>query len=786
MIGTVKRVEDPRLLRGQGRYVGDLRLPGQLEVAFLRSPHAHAILRGVDTRPALDQPGVVAILTGADAVDTDHQSASQRAKPLRARLGIPSFKICDLPCLATDRVRFVGQAVAAVVAEDRYLAEDAADLIEVEYDPLPAVVDARKSLEPGAPLLHDSWGDNLHVASSFSAGEPDEAFARADFVLERHVKTGRYTGVPMENRGVLASFEAATGELTVWSSTQVPHLLRTLLADVLDFPEHRLRVIAPDVGGGFGIKAPIYPEEVAVALLSLRLGRPVRWLEDRREHLQAAIHARQQDLVVEAAADNEGRLLALRFDLVGDVGAYSCYPFTSAIETLQTGRHLPGPYRLRSYQHRTRAAVTNKSPVGPCRAVSRPVGSLVMETMFDLIAERTGLDPADVRRRNLVQPEDLPYLSITNQTYDSGSYVESLDKLLGMIGYADFPRRQAEARAEGRYLGLGVACYVEQTAQGSASFSSRGMDNLAGYDSANLRIDPSGKVLVAVGVADHGQAHHTTLAQLAAQELGVPLEDVTVVEGDTARTPYGMGTFTSRSAVCGGGAVVQAAGKLRPKVLAIAGHLLEAAASDLELQDGRVVVRGAPDRSISLRDVARVAYHNVGRLPPDLEPELEAAGHYDAGGGTYSNGAHAALVEVDPETGHVRFLKYWVVEDCGTMINPTVVDGQVHGGVAQGIGGAAYEEMVYDEDGQLLSASFMDYLVPTSAEVPPIEVGHLVTPSPHTPLGIKGMGEGGTVCPGSVLASAIASALEPFGVRFHELPITPDKVRAAVRAGRGR
>jgi carbon-monoxide dehydrogenase large subunit len=398
------------------------------------------------------------------------------------------------------------------------------------------------------------------------------------------------------------------------------------------------------------------------------------------------------------------------------------------------------------------------------------------------IAEQTGLDPTEVRRRNLVQPDELPYTSITNQTYDSGSYVESLDKLLGMLGYDEFRRQQAQARAAGRYLGFGLGLYVEQTAQGSQSFHARGMANLAGYDSATLRIDPSGKVVVAVGVSDHGQAHHTTLAQLAAQELGVPLDDVQVVHGDTARTPYGMGTFTSRSAVCGGGAVVRAAGKLRPKVLAIAAHLLEAGAADLELRDGRVAVRGAPERSLSLREIARVAYHNVARLPPELEPELEATGHFDAGGGTYSNGAHAAVVEVDPETGHFRFLKYWVVEDCGTMINPMVVAGQVHGGVAQGIGGAAYEELVYADDGQLLSASFMDYLVPTSVEVPPIEVGHLVSPSPHTPLGIKGMGEGGTVCPGSVLASAIADALRPFGVRFCELPITPDKVRAAVRA----
>jgi carbon-monoxide dehydrogenase large subunit len=773
MLGAVKRVEDPRLLRGEGRYVADIALPGQLEIAFLRSPHAHARLGAVDTLPAREAPGVVAMLTGAEA--------AEHARPLRPNLRTPTFKACELPCLATDKVRFVGQPVVAVVAESRYLAEDALDLIQVEYEPLPAVVDARTALEPDAPLLYEAWGDNVHVESAYSAGDLEGAFAQADLVIEHRFRTGRYTGVPLENRAALASFQAAKGELTVWSSTQVPHLLRTELADVLDFPEHRLRVIAPDVGGGFGIKAVVYPEEVVVALLALRLKRPVRWIEDRREHLQAATQARQQDLFVEAAVTRDGRLLGVRFDLVGDVGAYSCYPFTSAIETLQTGRHLPGPYRLPAYEHHTRAAVTNKSMVGPCRAVSRPVGNLVMETIMDEIAERTGLDPADVRRLNLVQPDEFPYTSITQQVYDSGSYRESLDKVLDMIDENGFRELQRRAGEQGRCLGIGFSCYVEQTAQGSKSFAARGMDNLAGYDTATVRMDPSGKVAVAVGVSDHGQSHHTTLGQLAARELRLRLEDVTVGHGDTTLCPYGMGTFTSRSAVCGGGAVMRAAGKLRQKILHIGAHLLEASAEDVELSDGRVVVRGAPGRFTSLREVARVAYHDVTRLPPDVEPELEASGHYDAGGGTYSNGAHAAIVEVDAETGHFRLLRYCVVEDCGTMINPTVVDGQVHGGVAQGIGGAAYEEIVYGEDGQLLTASFMDYLVPTAWEVPALEVAHLESPSPFTPLGIKGMGEGGTVSPGSVLACALADALRPLGVRFTELPITPEKVLQAMQ-----
>jgi carbon-monoxide dehydrogenase large subunit len=772
--GAVRRVDDARLLRGQGRYVGDIRLPGQLEAAFLRSPYGHARLACLDASQALGLPGVKAVLTGDDT-----RSVS---RPLRPRLGIPSFKECELPCLAVEKVRFQGQPVALLAAESRPLADDALERIEVEYEPLPAVVDARQAVEAGAPVLHEEWGDNVHVESSFSAGDVDAVFAEAPIQIARRFTTDRYTGVPMEPRAVLASFEPATGELTVWSSTQVPHLLRTALADALGFPEHQLRVIAPDVGGGFGIKAVIYPEEIALALLAVRLGRPVRWLETRREHLLAATHARQQDLFVEAAASADGRLLGVRFDLVGDVGAYSCYPFTSAIETLQTGRHLPGPYRFDTYAHRTRAVVTNKSPVGPCRAVSRPVGNLVMETLMDLIAEQTRLDPAEVRRRNLVQPEQFPYTSVTRQVYDSGSYVEALDRVLEMIDYAGFRHQQREARERGRYLGIGLSSYVEQTAQGSASFAARGMDNLAGYDSAIVRMEPSGHLVVAVGVSDHGQGHHTTLAQLAAQELGLPLQAIKVVHGDTAVCPYGMGTFTSRSAVCGGGAVVLASRKLKDKLLRIGGQLLEVAAEDLELAGARVRLRGAASGpSVTLREVARVAYHDVSKLPKGLEPRLEEAAQYDAGGGTYANAAHAAIVEVDPETGRFEFVRYCVVEDCGTMINSLIIDGQIHGAVAQGIGGAAYEQLVYGEAGQLLTGSFLDYAVPTARAIPRLEVDHLVSPSPFTPLGIKGMGEGGTVSPGAVLACALSDALSPFGVRFTELPITPEKVLAAIR-----
>jgi carbon-monoxide dehydrogenase large subunit len=772
----VRAVEATRYLTGRGQYVDDLVLPGMLYAAFLRSPHAHAGLGPIEVAAARAAPGVAAVLTGAEA--------RARASRLRTPLNVPGYRDCGAYCLAVDKVRYVGEPVAVVAAESRYLAEDAVERIEVSYAPLPAVVDAEAAIAPNAPLLYPELGENVLVRATFRGGDPDAAFARADLVLRETFSTQRQSANPLEPRGLIAYYDRQADRLTVWASTQAPHLLRTALAEFLGLPEHRLRVIAPDVGGGFGTKMLVYPEDVAVCLLSLELGRPVKWIEDRREHLLAASQAREQLHQIEVAASRDGVLLAVRDRILSDVGAYSTWPTTGAMEAMQVGKLLPGPYRLRHYSWEAWAVLTNKAPLGPYRAVTRPVGNFVLESMLEQLAREIGQDPAVVRRKNLVQPAEFPYEAVTHLTYDSGSFVESLDRALALVDYEGVRRQQAAWRAQGRYIGVGTACYTELSAQGSASFRARGVENLSGWEAATIRVDPSGKVTLLVGVSSHGQSHETTLAQVAADVLGVELADVTVLHGDTAVSPYGMGTFASRSAVAGGGATLLAAQALREKILTIAAHLLEAPVEDLTLQQGRISVRGAPDRALTLRDIARVAYYTIFRLPPGVSPGLEETRYYDPPLGTFSNGAQAAVVEVDPETGQVRVLRFVIVEDCGVAINPRVVIGQVHGGAAQGVAAALYEEVRYDANGQPLTGSFMDYLIPTAVETPAFEVAMLETPSPITVGGFKGMGEGGTISPPAAIANAVRDALAPLPVRLVALPLTPERVLAAIEAAR--
>jgi carbon-monoxide dehydrogenase large subunit len=771
----VRAVELVRYVTGRGQYVDDLALPGLVHAAFLRSPHAHANLGAVDASAARVRPGVLSVLTGAEA--------RERSTRLYTPLQVPGYRDCGAYCLAVDKVRFVGEPIAIVAADSRYAAEDAAESVAVSYDVLPAIADAESALAPGAALLYPDLGENVLIHATFSGGDPDGAFERADFVLRETFYTQRQNANPLETRGLVAQYDPRGEQLTVWASTQVPHLMRTALADFLRLPEHRLRIVAPDVGGGFGTKMLVYPEDVAVCLLAMELGRPVKWIEDRREHLLAACHAREQVHQVEVAASRDGMILGVRDRILSDVGAYSTWPTTGAMEAMQTGKLLPGPYRLRHYSWESFAVVTNKGPLGPYRAVSRPVGNFVIETMLERVAREVGADPTVVRRKNLVQPEDFPYDAITNLTYDSGSFVEAYDRALQNADYAGVRRQQAEWRAQGRYVGIGSACYTELSAQGSASFRSRGVTNFTGWESATVRVDPAGKVTVHVGVSSHGQSHETTLAQVAADELGVDLADVTVLHGDTAAQPYGMGTFASRSAVAGGGATIVACRALREKVLGIAAHLLEAPAADLDVRKGEIAVRGTPERSLSLRDVARVAYFTPFRLPEGTEPGLEMARTYDPPLGTFSNGAQVAVVEVDPETGEVKVLRFVIVEDCGRPINPRVIAGQVHGGATQGVAAALYEEVRYDEGGQLLTGSFMDYLIPTAAEVPAYELDTLHTPSPITMGGFKGMGEGGAISPPAVIASAVRDALQPLDLRLVRLPLTPERVADAIREG---
>lgn len=762
----VRRREDPRLLRGQGLFVADIRLPGTVHAAILRSPYAHARIRRVDVRRALAYPGVLAALSFSDLGPSPPKLpmlVPHRA--LRPQMPYP---------LANDKVRHVGEPVAVVVAEDPYLAEDALELIQVDYEELPVVVDAEDALKPGAPLVHEGSEDNLAAMVSQTVGDPDAAFAQADVVLSYTFSFGRMSGQPLETRGVVASYERTRlGEsLTVWDSTQSPHTARRVLAEMLQMPQHAVRVIAPDVGGGFGVKNRFYAEEFLVPFLARRLGRPVRWIEDRREDLLATYQAREQVHHLEVAARRDGTILAIRDRLLVNMGAYSPFGLVVPFNTTTT---LPGPYRLRNYHVEMRAAYTNKPGMAPYRAAGRPPGVFAMERAIELVARHLGLDPTEVRFRNLVQPHEFPYRTGlvdrdgSEVCYDSGNYPACLRKALDMADVAGFRRQQEAARQQGRYLGLGIACYVESTGRGP-------------FEGATVRVEPSGKVVVITGASSQGQSHETALAQVCADRLGVDLDDVTVITGDTGAIALGVGTYASRTAVVAGNAVSRAALAVREKAMRIAAQLLEASPDDLEFRRGAIGIRGVADRQVTLARIAQLVTSPPPAyiFPEGLEPGLEATHYFHPTDNTYSNGVHIAMVEVDVETGVVTVLDYVVVHDCGVVINPAVVEGQVRGGVAQGLGNALYEEMVYDPLGQPLTTSYMDYLLPTAMEVPPIRVGHVETPSPRNPEGLKGAGEGGTMPAPAVIANAIDDALAPLGVVVPGVPLSPSRLLSLI------
>jgi aerobic carbon-monoxide dehydrogenase large subunit len=775
----VKRREDPRFLTGRAQYVDDIVRPRMLHAAFVRSTLAHADVISVDAGAAREAEGVRAVLTGAEAAG--------RAEPIRCDSTFDTWQSSGFPALAHDRVRFTGEALACVVADDRYLAEDAAELVEVEYEPRPVVASIEQAIAPDAPILHDGWEDNLFIKRHFNKGDVDGAFAAAAGVVELDLVNNRHSGIPLENRGCIAEHDSAEGTLTLWTATQIPHLVRTGLADALGFPENRIRVVAPDVGGGFGIKGHLFPEEIVCCLLAIQTGRPVKWTEDRQEHLLASIHAREHHHHIEAAYDADGAVRALRARVHVDVGAYSVYPWTATMDTGMALGILPGPYRIGSYECHAFSVATNKCPLGPYRGVSRPAASFSIERVMDEVAHQVGIDPVEVRRRNLVRPDEFPYESVTGLIYDSGSFHESLDRAVEEADLPGLRRKQEEARSRGRHLGIGLACYTEQTAHTTTEFAKRGVPIVFGYDSATVRMDPSGQVSVYLSTHSHGQGHETTIAQVVADQLALPLEDVRVLFGDTTNTPYGHGTFASRTAVLSGGASHRAAGQVRDLLARVAAHQLEADPEDIELTEGRAVVRGSPSHSIPIAELARSTYHRPQLLPAEMEPVLEAVSAYDAqpGTGTFANAVHLALIDVDVETGGIDLLGYWVVEDCGRMINPLIVDGQVHGGVAQGIGGALLEELIYDDQGQLTTTTFLDYLLPGATDIPHIHVSHIETPSPFTVEGIKGMGEGGAIAPGPALASALQDALAPLGrVVVDELPLTPERVRRFVARAR--
>jgi aerobic carbon-monoxide dehydrogenase large subunit len=745
------RVEDRPLLTGEAEFADDLELDGMLHARFFRSPIAHGRIAALDLEAARSAPGVVAVLAAGDAP----------LRPLHPPIENEDAFSPPRPLLAEGVVRFVGEPVAVVVAESPYAAEDAADLVRVELDPLEAVLDPLTAGD--APPLHEHES-NVLFDTRLDVGETEEAFAGAAAVVERTFRSPRYSPTPMEMRAAVAAPE--NGGVRLWASTQIPHRLGSLVAELLDLERARVRVSTMDVGGGFGQKAHAYPEEILTAWLALELGRPVKWLEDRSENLLAASHARDQVVHVRAAADPDGRLLAVDADVVCDTGAYGVYPHGHILEALGTPSMIPGPYRLEHYRARARSVCTNKSPEGAYRGVGLPVSTFVHERVMDLLAAELRLDRAEIRRRNLLGADDLPHTTVTHHRYDSGDYGLGLERALEAIGYGDFADERRAAQARGKRFGLGIASYVEYTGMGSVVFHGRGMIGIAGTDTAWMKVGEDGRVTVWTTTPAIGQGVATTFAQMTAAGLGIDVTDVVVARSDTgAGEGDGTGTFASRSAVSGGGAVAAAAADLRGRLLEAAAEHLEASLDDLELVDGSVSVRGSPSRGVSVAELAG----------EDKERFSVSAG-YDPEKTVYPYATHIVAVEVDPDTGHVALLRYVVAEDCGTVINPQIVEGQAHGAIAQGIGGALHEALVYDASGQLLTTSLMDYLVPTAMELPAVEIDHLEIPSPDSPNGAKGVGEGGTLAPTAAIANAVSDAL---GVECNELPLTPERVRAA-------
>jgi aerobic carbon-monoxide dehydrogenase large subunit len=750
---SIRRQEDPRLLRGQGVYVGDLALPGLLHLAVLRSPHAHARIQRIDIAVAAKVPGVVSVLGVLDVEGLGELPVLTRP---------PGQRHTGFPILPADTVLYVGQPVAAVVAENRYVAEDALERMVVEYTPLPAVIDPDQALAADAPRLHGQWPDNVAVSRDIETGDPHRVFASAHTIVEATFTLPRQTAAPLEGRVACASFDQATGELTVWASSQAPHLYRTVLASVLDLDESRIRVIVPDVGGGFGVKLHYHPEEVLVCVAAMRLGRPVKWVEDRREHFVATVHARQQRVRARAAFDERGGLLALDTHVRGDAGAH--LHTKGAGPLMLTGVLIPGMYAVRHYRCRIEAVVTNKVPFGAYRGFGMQQSAFVIERLMDIAASRLDLDPAEIRRRNFVPPDVFPYRSAAGLLYDSGNYGQALERALEVADYRGLRAMQARERAKGRLLGVGLCAYVELTGMGPSRLMAAMGNRQGGYETAVMRLDPSGRATVLMGLIELGQGIRSSLAQIAAEVLGLPHDHVRVILGDTERCPYSSyGTADSRGSVVGGAAVLEAARALRRQIVRMSAHLLEAAEEDIEVTNGHCRVRGAPHRALTLGAVAQEAYRGQ-NLPPGMEPGLESRFTYQPENWTYPYGVHVAAVEVKRELGTVEILGYWIAHDSGPLINPMLVDGQLHGGVAQGIGGALMEELVYDEAGQLLSRTFMDYALPTAADVPDLVIAHLQTPSPHTPGGSKGMAEGGTIGAPAAVANAVADALGALGI----------------------
>ena len=766
---SVLRKEDARHLLGHGAFIADLRMPGVQDVAFVRSDMAHAQVHRV-----LPPPGTAGkVFTLADIgplniLEAGPELAAHRHSPY--------------PALADDRVRYVGQPIVACIQPTRAQAEDLADLVELELEALPAVVDAVAAMRPGSPRVFDNWPDNAYIASAVHEGDP-VSLGAAPVRLRRQFRMNRQATVSLECRGVLAYWDHRNDELVVHLSTQGGHVVRIGMAQALGLPENKVRIIAPDVGGGFGGKNRIMPEDIAVAAIAMKVGHPVRWIEDRREHLLASVHARDHfyDLTVSVAKD--GTLLGLEGDIYIDAGAYSLWPTGSFMEASMASRNLTGPYRIKHLGLKTFTVATNKAPMGPYRGVARPGACFAIERLVDEVARELGREPFDLRRQNIVTAAELPFRTAAGMRLDTGDYVSSLDIARDMVDLPAIRARQAQGEPDGRAIGVGFAFYTEQSGHGTVEWVKRKSRVVPGYESANARMLPDGSVIIHVGTQNFGQGHETTFAQIAAHELHISPALISIRYGDTATSPFGFGSFGSRSIVFGGGAVARSCRMLIEKIQKIGAHLLQSDVASTTIEDGAV---HGPNGSVGFAEIAYAANARQEHLPAGMEPLLDATGTYEPTetGGVFAYGTHAVVVAVEPDTGVVEILDYAVSEDCGTMINPMIVDGQVQGGIAQGIGTALYEEIPYDEIGQPLATTFADYMVPCAPEIPTVRMAHIVHPAQATEYGVKGLGEGGAIAPPAAIANAVSDAFRSIGASFNETPLTPRRVSEAVDRAR--
>ncbi|MCZ6613885.1 MAG: xanthine dehydrogenase family protein molybdopterin-binding subunit [Thaumarchaeota archaeon] len=759
--------EDLRFITGKGNYVDDVHLSGTLHASFLRSPYPHAKIKNIDFSQALDLPGVLAVVTGKELADS--------LPPLPLFMQGPGVKRFTKYGLALDKVRCVGEPVAAVIAEDKYLADDALELIMVDYEPLDPLVDPREARQEKVNVLFEGWEDNVLSSQSWTGGDFEGALKNADKVVNVTVAMGRACGAAMEGRGVIADYEPRSNKLTVWVTSQTPHGTRKRLGMALGLGEDRIRVISPDVGGGFGIKGGLYIEQITCSYISMKLGRPVKWMESRRESISCSQHGRDQEHILEVAVKNDGQILGLKDQAIADVGSPLLMNLASVF---MAARLVLGCYKIPNFLIEIAGVATNKGPLGPVRGNGKPEGAFVIERVIDEVSRTLGLDPAEVRLKNFIQPDEFPYDNGTGHTYDSGNYPGALRKLLDLSNYKMLKDEVEGLRREGKLVGLGMASYLD--AGGFGPSHNLGM---AGYERATIRVDPRGKVSILTGIHSHGQTLETTLSKICSDQLTIDIDDVSVLYGDTDIVPFGVGTFGSRSCAVGGSAVLLAAKQIKAKMLEIAAGMLKVSSEHIDLGKGKFYVKDDANQLITFREVADAAY-NVAKLPTGVDLGLESTVYFDPPGLIYGSGSHLAMVEIDPNSGSIAIKKYFAVDDAGKVVNHTAVEGQIVGGVAHGVGNALLEEIVYSSDGQLLTSTFMDYLLPSAIEVPHMILNSIETPSPLNPLGVKGVGESGTIGAIPAIVNAAADALAPLGATVPQIPLTPERVWNAIRVAK--